>query len=103
MPIEPFCFIHLATTSFRMIDNQDGAVQQPAEYGYEVYPLHLQDDVAMSKAVFSWLMRFNDVLDGDKLRNSLLRLLERGDWRKLGGRLHRKVRLPYYGSMACCV
>jgi hypothetical protein len=36
-------------------------------------------------------MRFNDVLDAEKLHDALSELLEIGDWRKLGGRLRFKV------------
>ncbi|KAM0321654.1 hypothetical protein ACHAQA_010010 [Verticillium albo-atrum] len=35
----------------------------------------------------TWLMRFEDVLDVDMLRDALARLLERDGWRKVGGRL----------------
>jgi hypothetical protein len=40
------------------------------------------------------VMLFNDVLDADMLNASLSRLLEIGDWRKLGGRLKRVVSIP---------
>jgi hypothetical protein len=36
-------------------------------------------------------LRFNDVLDADKLHASLSRLLEIGDWKKVGGRLKLTV------------
>ncbi|SCV25266.1 uncharacterized protein FFB14_00159 [Fusarium fujikuroi] len=35
----------------------------------------------------AWTMRFNDVLNADKLHKSLAELLTVGDWKKLGGRL----------------
>ncbi|KAK8009793.1 acyltransferase [Apiospora arundinis] len=41
-------------------------------------------------AIVSWTLCFNDVLDSDKLHSSLFRLLEIGDWRKVGGRLRLK-------------
>ncbi|KAK6861005.1 hypothetical protein PG995_004641 [Apiospora arundinis] len=41
-------------------------------------------------AIVSWTLCFNDVLDSDKLHSSLSRLLEIGDWRKVGGRLRLK-------------
>lgn len=58
------------------------------------YPLHPLDNLSGTRNIFvSWVMRFNDVLDADKLHQSLSRLLEMGDWRKLGGRIRRgKVR-----------
>ena len=57
----------------------------------EVYPLHALDDIKTNRMFLSWIMRFNDVLDAEKLRDSLSRLLAIGDWRKLGGRLRFKV------------
>ncbi|OAA62348.1 alpha-1,2-mannosidase family protein [Cordyceps fumosorosea ARSEF 2679] len=56
---------------------------------YDVYPVHLGDAASMNEKFVSWLFRFNDVLDVDKLHLALAQLLEHGDWRKLGGRLHR--------------
>ncbi|KAJ6126848.1 transcriptional regulator sdnM [Penicillium sp. IBT 18751x] len=55
-----------------------------------VYPLHGLDDTLLYRALISRLMRFNDVLDADKLHEALLGLFEIGDWRKLGGRLRVK-------------
>ncbi|KAJ6789280.1 hypothetical protein PWT90_02146 [Aphanocladium album] len=54
-----------------------------------IYPVHLIDAGSMNHKVVSFLFRFNDVLDVDKLHVSLAQLLEHGDWRKLGGRLQR--------------
>lgn len=42
--------------------------------------------------IIGWTLRFDDILDADKLGVSLSQLLEIGDWRKLGGRLRAKVR-----------
>ncbi|KAK0726069.1 hypothetical protein B0H67DRAFT_481573 [Lasiosphaeris hirsuta] len=54
----------------------------------DIYPLHMLDDTKTLRGiVVTWTLRFNDVLDADKLHNSLSALLEIGDWRKLGGRL----------------
>jgi hypothetical protein len=36
------------------------------------------------------LFRFDHVLDADKLRQSLTKLMETGNWRQLGGRLRRR-------------
>ncbi|KAF4481596.1 BCL5p [Fusarium agapanthi] len=53
-----------------------------------VYPTHMIDNVSVLKfLVVPWTMRFNDVLNTDKLHKSLLELLNIGDWKKLGGRL----------------
>jgi hypothetical protein len=58
-----------------------------------VYPLHCFDDTVPNRyMVMCWTMRFEDVLDGDKLHAALARLLMIGDWRKLGGRLRLNVR-----------
>ncbi|RDA91799.1 hypothetical protein CP533_2804 [Ophiocordyceps camponoti-saundersi (nom. inval.)] len=61
----------------------------------DVYPLHAFDDANHNRKLLSWLMRFNDVLDADRLHDSLARLLEIGDWRKLGGRLKLKISESY--------
>ncbi|CAI6097318.1 unnamed protein product [Clonostachys chloroleuca] len=53
----------------------------------EVFPLHFIDRSASLRypvQVSTWC--FNDVLDGDKLHQSLDHLLHLGDWKKLGGR-----------------
>ncbi|KFY99647.1 hypothetical protein V498_00599 [Pseudogymnoascus sp. VKM F-4517 (FW-2822)] len=50
----------------------------------------LDDNKVLNSIVVAWTLRFNDVLDPDRLHTSLSRLLEIGDWRKLGGRLTRK-------------
>ncbi|KAH8659820.1 hypothetical protein BX600DRAFT_513488 [Xylariales sp. PMI_506] len=55
----------------------------PSDIVYPVHPL----DYSYKGSTITWLMRFSDVLDGDKLHSSLTRLLETGDWKKLGGRL----------------
>jgi hypothetical protein len=60
----------------------------------EVYPVHLFDDPGrLEVLVTSWTLRFNDVLDKDKIHESLAKLLEVGDWRKVGGRLRQKVKV----------
>ncbi len=58
----------------------------------DVYPVHMLDDTkTLREIVVTWTLRFNDVLDADNLYASLSRLLEIGDWRKVGGRLRLKV------------
>jgi hypothetical protein len=58
----------------------------------EVYPVHTLDDTkTFRNIIITWTLCFNDVLDTDKLQSSLARLLESGDWRKLGGRLRLNV------------
>ncbi|KAH6892456.1 hypothetical protein B0T10DRAFT_401348 [Thelonectria olida] len=56
----------------------------------DVYPVHMFDNAKVNHCLLSFIMRFNDVLDPEKLCDALSRLLEIGDWRKLGGRLKLK-------------
>ncbi|KAL0932131.1 BCL5p [Colletotrichum truncatum] len=57
----------------------------------DIYPLHMLDDTKTLRGiVVTWTLRFDDVLDPEKLHKSLIRLLEIGDWRKIGGRLRMK-------------
>jgi hypothetical protein len=63
--------------------------KQPCYIDEDIYPLHALDN---NPNYVNWVMRFNDVLDAQKLRNSLSKLLEIGDWKKFGGRLRYKVR-----------
>lgn len=60
----------------------------------EVLPTHHFDDNPINRMIIlAWTLRFNDVLDADKLHDGLARLLEIGDWRKLGGRIRKGVSL----------
>jgi hypothetical protein len=62
----------------------------------DIYPVHMLDDTkTLRDIVVTWTLRFNDVLDADKLYTSLSRLLEIGDWRKVGGRLRLLVGLSF--------
>jgi hypothetical protein len=57
-----------------------------------VYPVHTLDDTpTMRSILITWTICFNDVLDAERLQQSLSTLLNIGDWRKLGGRLRLKV------------
>ncbi|CAI7607147.1 unnamed protein product [Penicillium manginii] len=60
------------------------------EIPHDVYPLHSLDDSKVNHCFVNWMMRFNDVLDAEKLNEALSTLLRRGDWKKLGGRLRFK-------------
>ena len=51
----------------------------------------LDDTKTLRSIVVTWTLCFNDVLDAGNLHASLSRLLEIGDWRKVGGRLRLKV------------
>lgn len=63
-----------------------------------IYQTHFLDNNPLyEKLVFATTWYFNDVLDADKLHNSLTKLLSTGDWKKLAGRFrrgrHRKLEL----------
>ncbi|KAH7176047.1 hypothetical protein EDB81DRAFT_674606 [Dactylonectria macrodidyma] len=65
--------------------------QPPKVETDDVYQVHFLDDLPSYRAmVLSWTLRFNDVLDAEKLHNALVKLLEIGDWRKLGGRVRAR-------------
>jgi hypothetical protein len=64
----------------------------PTSQTDQVFPTHCFDDTVPNRhMVMCWTMRFEDVLDVEKLHASLARLLDIGDWRKLGGRLRLNV------------
>jgi hypothetical protein len=64
-----------------------------------VLPLHPMDDTSVNKSFVLYLMlRFDDVLDPERLRSSLETLLEHGNWRKLGARLRLNVGTPLHTS-----
>jgi hypothetical protein len=64
---------------------------EPLNVPEDVYPFHTLDDWRIIRSIVTWTLCFNDVLDPDILHDALSRLLEIGDWRKLGGRLRFKV------------
>ncbi|KAG8157396.1 hypothetical protein KVR01_012780 [Diaporthe batatas] len=52
-----------------------------------VLPVHAIDNIPTLRGIVtSQALRFDDVLDGDLLYNSLTELLSMGDWKKFGGR-----------------
>lgn len=55
-----------------------------------VYPVHLHD-ANFAPILIVCTLRFDAVLDWQKLQAALTRLLEIGDWKKLGGRLRHNV------------
>ena len=58
----------------------------------EVVPMHMFDDIVGYRNVsVVWTSRFNEVLDANKLKDSLWQVLEMDGWRKLGGRLCKTV------------
>ena len=57
-----------------------------------IIPLHYWDDLQYTRGIcIDLTFRFDDVMDVEKLRISLSRLLEIGDWKKLGARLRMNV------------
>jgi hypothetical protein len=58
----------------------------------EVVPMHLFDDiVGYRNNLLTWSCHFDEVLDANKLKDSLWQVLEMDGWRKLGGRLRKTV------------
>jgi hypothetical protein len=57
----------------------------------QILPIHDIDDRTATRTVLCWTLRFDAVLDVEKLHAALVKLLEIGDWRKLGGRLRQNV------------
>jgi hypothetical protein len=58
-----------------------------------IIPLHSLDDTTINRAiVLDFTLRFDDVMDPEKLRAALVRLMELGNWRKLGARLRMNVK-----------
>jgi hypothetical protein len=45
----------------------------------------------LEKIVMEFTYRFDDVLDAERLKSSLERLLEIGEWKQLGARLKKNV------------
>ncbi|KAJ5273590.1 hypothetical protein N7478_008715 [Penicillium angulare] len=55
----------------------------------DIYPVHVMDDGPANHCYVNWMMHFNDIIEATKLNEALVKLLEKGDWKKLGGRLRR--------------
>ena len=74
--------------------------EPPVTQTDDIYPVHMLDDTkTLRDIVICWTLRFDDVLDADKLHVSLSRLLEIGDWCKLGGRFKLNVHVAFDVSM----
>lgn len=62
-----------------------------------IIPVHSQDDTPVYRAiVIDFTLRFDDVLDPEKLRRALARLMEIGNWKKLGARMRVNVCILNY-------
>lgn len=67
----------------------------------KIYPLYRLDTTKTLKSiVVTWTLRFDDVLSAEKLHFSLEKLLEIGDWRKVGGRLQLNVSVENHSAFA---
>jgi hypothetical protein len=55
-----------------------------------IYPVHLLDGAKYQQCILTLFIRCNDILDAGKIKESLTRLLEIGDWKKLGGRFRTR-------------
>jgi hypothetical protein len=63
----------------------------------QIIPLHSKDDTWMNRGIaLEFTLHFDHVLDSDHLRRSLQRLLEIGEWKKLGARLRLKASYPLH-------
>lgn len=55
--------------------------------------MHSLDSASLFRSiVLDFTLRFDDVLDPEKLSAALVRLMELGNWRKLGARLRLNVK-----------
>jgi hypothetical protein len=60
-----------------------------------VVPIHSFDDNSINRSVLLYItLRFDHVLDPERLRHGLERLMEISDWRKLGARVRLTVIIP---------
>lgn len=59
--------------------------------GETVYPVFLMDGGPPNQLLLTSSLRFNDVLDAEKLRQALSELLTIGDWKMLAGRICERV------------
>ena len=84
---------HIMAAFFRRITGSPGNNTSPPVHDDDVvYPLHMLDDSkTLRSIVVAWTLRFDEVLDVEKLYDSLSRLLEIDDWRMIGGRLRLRV------------
>ena len=75
-----------------MPDSSQGGMAPPTIKGDQIVPMHLFDDTAANNNVLlSVTLCFDKVLHPERIHSALVRLLQIGEWRKLGGRLRRHV------------
>lgn len=80
-----------ATYSPEPTPSKDGRSFSRGEADDRIYPVHTLDGAKYQHCILTLFVRFNDILDAEKIRTSLIRLLEIDDWRKLGGRFRTKA------------
>lgn len=79
-----------------------GLIQGSASAGPEDEVVQFRfwdDNDVMQKLVMEFTYRFDDVLDPEKLKSSLERLLQIGKWRQIGARFRKNVCTNPTGSM----
>ncbi|KAJ4151603.1 hypothetical protein LMH87_012293 [Akanthomyces muscarius] len=79
-----------ATYSPEPTPSDDGRSFSRGEADDRIYPVHTLDGAKYQHCILTLFIRFNDILDAEKIRTSLVKLLEIDDWRKLGGRFRIK-------------
>lgn len=69
------------------------APRNPAKIATDtIIPMHYFDDNLLNRSVLLYItLRFDQVLDPTKLRDGMEKLIEIGDWRKLGARVRLNV------------
>lgn len=64
----------------------------PVVPGDKIVPLPEQDDTHINRSlILNFMLRFNSVLEPEKLESSLDTLLSQPGWRKIGARLRLNV------------
>lgn len=82
----------MALSYFKSMLGQAGPKRPARVQTDEILPVYDFDSrPQVRNIIIGWTLRFDDILDADKLGIALSRLLEIGDWRKLGGRLRETV------------
>ena len=75
-------------------------VPPPLVLGDQIVQLPEQDDTHINRSlILDFMLRFNSVLDPEKLESSLDTLLNQPGWRKIGARLRLNVRCVYVAAM----
>jgi len=86
-------FAHISNNSMISHHKEDSSRNmESAPESDEVIPARFWDtNDVFQKLVMEFTYRFDDVLDADKLKSSLERLMEIGEWKNLGARFKKNV------------